>query len=576
MTSLLYKRCSEIFYNKLLEHQVKNVWLYSGGAIMPIVDAFHKQNKINYFVNVHEQSAGHAATGYAKSSNETGVVICTSGPGLTNLVTPILDANNDSTPLVVFSGQVSQKHMGTLAFQECPATEMTKHITKWSYCVKQVEELPDVIDNAFQIANTGKKGAVHIDLPKDVTSGIYRNVPYNKMIYKQECYEDFSHKLSEIMNIINDSEKPVLYVGKGCNDSHALLREFAIKSNIFVTTTLHAMGVFDEDHHLSLKMVGMHGSAYANFAIQESDCIIALGSRFDDRTIGTKESYAKNAKNIIHVNVNKSEINKIIQSSHYIHNDCGAFLKQALPFVKYKERTNWKKRIYELKQKHPLDYICLGNKIKTQSVLIELNKQIQKYENVYISTGVGNHMMMACQFINWKYPKQIIASGSLGVMGCSTGYAMGAKIANPDAMVISVDGDGSFNMTSSELKTLKEYNIPIKIALMNDNSLQMVKIWEELFFNGRVTATNNTENPDYVKLAEAHGIKALRCDNYKDLPIIMNEFLNTNEPVLCEFVVEKDICLPLVGPGKALDEMILFHDYYNEYNDKQILNEIPS
>lgn len=578
MNKLLNKSCASIFYNKLVEHNVKNVWLYSGGAIMPIVDAFHNQNKINYFVNCHEQSAGHAATGYAKSSNETGVVIVTSGPGLTNLVTPILDATNDSTPLVVFSGQVSQNTMGSLAFQECPATDITKSITKWSYCVKQVEEIPDVIDMAFQIANDGKKGAVHIDLPKCVTSGTYINKPYirpkiklNNM--KNEINIDY---VKHIANIINESEKPVLYVGKGCNNYSELLREFAMKANIPVTTTLHAMGVFDETHHLSLKMVGMHGSAYANYSIQESDCIIALGSRFDDRTTGDIAKYAPNTKNIIHVNINKEEINKIIHTNHNIHGDCGEFLESIIPYIKFNQRENWIKYICHMKFKHPFEYIQLDTNIKTQSVLIEMNKQIEILDDVIISTGVGNHMMMACQFIDWKYPNRILASGSLGVMGCSTGYAMGAKIANPESIVISVDGDGSFNMTSNELKTLVEYNIPIKIALMNDNSLQMVKIWEELFFDKRVTATDNNHNPDYVQLAKAYGLEAMSCDNYYDLPFVMRDFLRCDKPVLCEFKVERDICLPLVGPGKALDDMILFHDYYNEYNDMKLDGITPS
>ena len=565
MKKFLGKKCGELFYQKLLDNKVKNVWMYSGGAIMPIIDAFHNKKEINYFVNVHEQNAGHAATGYAKSSNETGVVIVTSGPGLTNLVTPILDAQNDSTPLVVFSGQVPLKSMGTLAFQECPATEITKSITKWSYCVKQVEELPDVIDAAFQIANNGKKGAVHIDLPKCVTSSIYKNNNFTKLSYKrQEKSIIIQEDLEKCIQIIQKSQKPVLFVGKGCTNSFEELRKFAIKANIPVTTTLHGMGIFDETHPLSLKMVGMHGSVYANYAIQKSDCIIALGCRFDDRTIGKPEYYAPEAK-IIHVNIEKNEFNKTIQSDIHIQSDCKAFLTSILPKVNYQERKDWFKYICKIKTQHPFEYVQLEEKIKTQSVLIELNKQTIQSDNVIFSTGVGNHMMMACQFIDWKRPKQIISSGSLGVMGCSTGYAIGAKIANPNATVISIDGDGSFNMTSSELKTCIEYNIPIKIALMNDNSLQMVKVWEELFFKGQITATDNCANPDYVQLAKAYGFHALKCDNYYNLPFVTREFLNHKGPVLCEFVVEKDICLPLVAPDKALDDMILFEDYHNDY-----------
>lgn len=568
MKRFLNKTCGQIFYDKLLDNNVKNVWLYSGGAIMPIVDTFYQRKEIDYYINVHEQNTGHAATGYAKSSNETGVAIVTSGPGLTNMVTPILDATNDSTPLVVFSGQVSKSSMGSLAFQECPATEITKPITKWSYCVKQVEELPYVMDLAFQIANDGKKGSVHIDLPKCVTMGSYTQDSYYQVRFDCKSNKVDSINENDIVNIatvINNSKKPVLYVGKGCSNYSNLLRQFAIKANIPVTTTLHGLGIFDETHPLSLKMVGMHGTAYANYAIQESDCIIALGARFDDRTTGNVDKYApiaRKLKQVIHVNINKDEINKVIETDYNVHGDCGNFLRHIIPRIEYNERRQWYKHICKLKESYPIEYYSASeNKIKTQSVISEINNQTVGLDNVLFTTGVGNHMMMACQFIDWRRSKQMNASGSLGVMGCSIGYAIGAKIANPDNIVISIDGDGSFNMTSSELKTLVEYNIPIKIAIMNDSSLQMVKIWEELFFDGRVTATDNNHNPDYVKLGEAYGLETMYCDNYMDLPYTIKKFLKTNRPVLCEFKVEKDICLPLVGPGCALDEMILFGEY---------------
>ena len=583
-------KCGDVIYQKLLDNGVTDTMIYSGGAIMPVVDAFYDKKDINYYINTHEQNAGHAATGYAKSSNKTGVVIVTSGPGLTNLVTPILDATNDSTPLVVFSGQVPLRAMGSLAFQECPATEITTPITKWSYCVKNIEEIPHVIDLAFKIANSGKKGAVHIDLPKCITSSIYPDeeildvkdsicnhnlvsVP-NKSIY----YD--TDTINQVSKIINESEKPILYVGKGCNDSSDLLRNFAIKANIPVTTTLHGMGIFDETHELSLKMVGMHGSAYANYSVQEADCIIALGSRFDDRTTGVISKYAPHARKknqLIHVNIENSEFNKILDTDYNIQLDCGQFLQEITPQIIFKPRTEWFKFINKLKKEHPFEYTkAENNKIKTQSVLCELNNQTVDKDNYIFTMGVGNHMMMACQFIDWKRPQQVIASGSLGVMGCSNGYAMGAQLANPNFKVVSIDGDGSFNMTSNELKTISEYNIPVKIAIVNDSSLQMVKIWEKLFFEGRFAATDNNKNPNYVKLAEAFGIKGLFCDNYTDLPKVMKNFLNYDKgPIVCEFKVEKDICLPLVGPGKALDEMILFKDYFNN-SDIKFEGEAPN
>lgn len=573
-------KCGDLIYQKMVENNVKNSWIYSGGAIMPVIDAFYHKNNINYYIATHEQNAGHAATGYSKSSNETGVVIVTSGPGLTNLVTPILDATNDSTPLVVLSGQVPKRAMGSLAFQECPATQITESITKWSYCIDSIEEIPQVIDLAFKIANDGKKGAVHLDLPKCIASSIYQD--HNKSFTHLDTIEKSKIKnvkeinyidplnLNDIAEAINSAERPILYVGQGCNNYSDILTAFIERTNIPITTTLHAMGVFDETHPLALKMVGMHGSVYSNLSIQEADCIIALGSRFDDRTTGEISKYAPKARKnnkIIHVNIDQPEIGKIIKSNYNVLADCGDFLHNIYPLIHYKPRKEWLHYIDTLKLNHPFKYYkAPDNKIKTQSVLTELNKQTIDKNNVIFSMGVGNHMMMSCQFIDWKRPKQVIASGSLGVMGCSTGYAIGAKIANPESIVVSIDGDGSFNMTSSELKTIMEYNIPVKIAILNDSSLQMVKIWEELFFEKRIVATDNNHNPDYIMLAKSYGLETLYCDNYTDLPHTMETFLNIDKPVLCEFKVEKDICLPLVGPGKALHEMILFEDYHKNCN----------
>jgi acetolactate synthase-1/2/3 large subunit len=565
-------KCGEVIYQKLKDNKVEHVWLFSGGAIMPVIDAFYNKKDIEYFVSTHEQSAGHAATGYARSSNKTGVVVVTSGPGLTNLITPILDATNDSTPLVIISGQVPLRAMGSLAFQECPAVEITKPVTKWSYCIQNAEEIPIIIDLAFKIANDGKKGAVHIDLPKCIAASIYPmelTFPYEHLneIKKKVLGVEYYHTLNELeissmARTINGMKRPIIIVGKGCADYADKLRTFAIKANIPVTSTLHGMGIFDETHYLSLKMCGMHGSAYSNIAIQKADCIIAIGSRFDDRTTGEVSKYAPKAKKIMHVNINADELNKTIKSDYSILSDCGKFLDMINPMLEYKERNTWHTFMSILKRRFPLKYNREFPKIKTQSVIVEINKQTKSRNDVIFSMGVGNHMMMACQFIDWRRPKQVIASGSLGVMGCSNGFAIGAQIANPGFLVISIDGDGSFNMTATELKTIKEYNIPVKIAVVNDSSLQMVKIWEKLFFDGRYTATNNNNNPDYVKLAEAYGIKGMYCDSYSDLHFTVKNFLEFDGPILCEFKVEPDICLPLVGPGKALDDMILFDEYH--------------
>lgn len=567
---------ARIIYNKLLEHKVKDVFMYSGGAIMPLIDCFY-QGKIKYYINSHEQNCGHAATGYAKSSNKTGVCIVTSGPGLTNLITPILDANNDSTPLVVFSGQVPLKAMGTCAFQEAPSTEITKPITKWSYCVQDVNELPYVLDKAFWLANDKKKGAVHIDLPKCVLTSDLKNN------YKEFKYQNYNHKkknnydYQNVINLINNSEKPVFYVGKGVLDASEELRELVINSNIPITTTMHAMGAFDEEHNLSLQMLGMHGSYAANHAIQNSDCIICIGARFDDRTTGNLDYYAPKAKDaykngtggIIHCNIENNEINKVVNSNYNFCIDSKEFMIELNKGIKFRERESWLNKINNWKQEQPFKY-KKTNKLKAQEVLQTLNKLIVDKSNYIFTTGVGNHQMWSCQFINWTHPKSFISSGSLGVMGAGLPYAIGAQISNPKKNVILIDGDSSFNMTLTDLKTVKEHNLPIKIIVMNDGNQNMVRVWEQLFFEERITATINSRNPNYSDLALSYGINSIKCINQENLEECLLNFLNSNESVLLECVVESDKCFPLNPPGQALDNLIL------EDDDINIEGEIPN
>lgn len=559
----------QVIYKKLLDKKVKDVFIYTGGAVMPLIDSFYK-GKINYYLNTHEQSGGHAATGYAKSTGKPGISIVTSGPGITNSITPLTDATNDSTPLIVFSGNVPLSAMGTNAFQECPAVEITKPITKWSYCVKDVNELPDVVEEAFKVSTHGKKGSVHIDLPKCVLASKYdrnriKRYNYNKLVDHIDM--SFSSYNSQYMSyLINNSKRPVLLVGQGCNDYSEKLRKFAIKGNIPVTTTIHAMGVFDEIDNLSLDFLGMHGSVYSNYAIQNSDLIIAIGTRFDDRITGNIEKYAPKAfdanKNgrggIIHVNKNKKELGNIIDSHFNFNVDCGNFLDSIK--LDYKERRDWFSTINKWKNDNPFRYDIDINSMNTQEVISEINKFLINKKNYIITTGVGNHQMMSAQFIKWRYPKTFISSGSLGVMGVGLPYAIGCQIAYPDKLVIDIDGDGSFNHTLAELKTVQNYNLPIKIAIMNDTNFSMVKAWEKLFFNEQYTATDLNKNPDYVTLAESFGIKGIKCDNRNDLSSTIEYFLNYDKAILCEFKVESSLCLPLVSPGAGLDEIIKFGD----------------
>ena len=593
-------KAGQILYNKLIEQKVSDVFMYSGGSVMPLIDSFY-QGKIKYYVNNHEQNCGHAATGYAKTCNKNvpGVVLVTSGPGITNMITPMLDATNDSTPLVVISGQVPKMAMGTNAFQEAPATEISKHVTKWSHCVNNINEFQEMLDKAFYIAMDKKQGAVHLDIPKCVASNMLDIDTYenNKIIINnskeimshvsnfEKCHDSnyINKAIDEAIDVINNSDKPILYLGQGCADSFRELRKFAINGNIPVTSTFHGCGIMSEDHYLSLQWCGMHGNAAANYAIQEANCIIALGSRFDDRTTGLVSSYApkafeayqKGTGGIIHVNIEPSEIGKVVDSHYNLNISCQEFLQRGLKNIKHHQRSKWFSFIDGLKNKYQFGEKMLKNnlnidsdenkdKLHMEQVIHHIGKKteyLSKNNELIITTGVGNHQMQTYQYIYSHYPKKIISSGSLGVMGCGLPYAIGAQIANPNKTVLLIDGDSSFNMTLGDLKTIVEHKLPIKIALMNNDAQMMVTIWEKLFFDERYTATLNKRNPDFVNLAKSYGLEALSCSNISNLEEILDNFLNYHGPILCEFKIEKGICLPLVGPGKALDDMILPENY---------------
>ena len=553
----MFLKGSQLIFNKLLLNNVENVWVYSGGAIMSLIDCFYNQKKINYYINTHEQNVGHSATGYARTTGKPGICIVTSGPGLTNIVTPMLDAQNDSCPLIVFSGNVPIKNMGTNAFQEAPSVDITKPFTKWSYSVKNINELDFVLDEAFNISMEGKKGVVHIDLPKCILADEIK-CKLKKTKYKKTKNILPNKKIKEICDVINSSNKPVFYIGQGCNNYSANLTKLVKKSNIPVTTTLHAVGCYDETDNLSLKFLGMHGSAYANKAIQKSDCIIAIGSRFDDRTTGNIDLYSPNSKKI-HCNIDKSVFNSVIKTDYNITSDCGKFIDELNKYVVYKERTDWLNKISYWKTKYPFKYNEHKSKLYSQDVIKELNKQIKFKDNYIFTTGVGNHQMMTAQYYDFKYSKSLISSGSLGVMGFGLPAAIGVAIGNPNKKVIDIDGDGSFLMTMSDMKTAMQYNLKnLKVIILNNNTLGMVDIWEKLFFDNRITATDNSFAPSFYEVAKTFGFKALKCDTKEDLSSKISCLLYTEGPVLCEVMVEHTPCYPLVAPGKALDDMILW------------------
>lgn len=568
----------EVVWSMLVERDVECVFGYSGGAVLPLIDAFHGKS-IKFYSATHEQCSGHSAAGYAKATGRVGVVVVTSGPGITNLVTPLQDAYTDGVPMIVFSGQVPTSAMGSDAFQECPATEITRPCTKWNYVCLDFNQLPWAINEAFRIAVSGRPGPCHIDLPKDIVSmraqvpaAIFRRSPTQ---FDAPPMLDMQ-AVRQATELINKAQRPILYVGQGASHCPEMVRKIAAKAKIPVTTTVHGMGIFDERDPLSLHMLGMHGAAYANFAIQQADLIIAVGSRFDDRTTGVMDKYAPKARaagiagtgGIIHINIDKNSFGKVIQPDVKIWADTEHALEameDGIETPNDKSRDQWVEQCKEWKEAHAFGYAKAPNgMIKVQQVIEATNKylldkNIADQKDVTICTGVGNHQMMAAQFFRWLRPRSMITSGSLGVMGAGLPFAIGAQVAKPDALTILIDGDGSFNMTHIDLSTIKRYNLPVKMAIMNDDRQQMVWIWQKLFFDGRYVSVDNC-NPDFVKLAQAHGIEAVECSTEEELPKVIERWLNYDGPMLVDFKVVPDICLPMVAPGKALDEMILLKD----------------
>lgn len=570
----------EILEKKLREYGVTHVFGYTGGAVLPITDGFYG-SPITFINNASEQCAGHSAEGYARAGGgmSTGIALATSGPGTTNLVTPLQDALTDSTPMIAFVGQVPTTAVGTDAFQECPTCEITRACTKWTYQIKSIEEFPDVIDKAFYIAHSGKKGPVLIDLPKDLVikrldpNAGYKNEEHlvPSLVPKGRKHID---NLQSIADKINKAKQPIIVAGQGVNESYELLRELALKANIPVATTLHGMGAFDEGHELSLEMLGMHGSAFANYAVQEADLILAMGYRFDDRTTGNLNQYAPEARKaerngrggIIHFEIDKRQIGKVTKPTESVLGDVGHTLKMLLPLVEEKsadheDRKEWHTTVQGFKKDFPFKWTVDPDpeKIKVQETISEMQNQLAatgRDKDVIWTTGVGNHQMMTCQFVKWRWPRRIISSGSLGTMGVCLPFAIGAQLRRPDLMVIGIDGDGSFKMTSNDLATLGELQIPVKIAIMNDGSQQMVKIWQTIYFKQRYVATK-CWNPDFKLLAAAYGIKCVQVTKRSELEAGVKEFLECEGPVLGDFQVQSDMCTPMVAPGSALDDMIL-------------------
>ncbi|KAG8908514.1 Acetolactate synthase, mitochondrial [Tulasnella sp. 403] len=577
----------QIFHEMMLRHGVKHIFGYPGGAILPVFDAIYNSKHFDFVLPRHEQGAGHMAEGYARASGKPGVVLVTSGPGATNVVTPMQDALSDGVPLVVFCGQVATSAIGSDAFQEADVVGISRSCTKWNVMVKDIAELPRRINEAFKIATSGRPGPVLVDLPKDVTAAILRTpLPYkattpgtNLGLPENPLHPSASavdvDLIRQAADLINQAKRPVVYAGHGMLSSPEgpeLLARLANEGNIPVTTSLHGLGAFNEEDPKSLHMLGMHGSAYANMAMQQADVIIALGARFDDRVTGKIPAFAPAARaaalqgrgGIIHFEVQPKNINKVIDAQIPVLGDVVENLAALVPMIRYSSRKQWFADIQGWKQKYPFTYekSASGERMKPQEVIEELEKQIKLKKDkkeAIITTGVGQHQMWAAQHYRWTEPRSFISSGGLGTMGFGLPAAIGAKVAAPEKTVVDIDGDASFSMTAMELQTASQYDIGVKVLILNNEFQGMVLQWQDLFYDARYSHTR-MHNPNFVMLANSMGVHAIRCESAEDLPAKMKEFLeyDENRPIVLECTVTKnEHVFPMVAAGKALDEYIL-------------------
>jgi acetolactate synthase-1/2/3 large subunit len=563
MVNLMKKKGAEILLECLKREGVDTIFGYPGGQALPIYDALYDSDIVHVRTR-HEQGAAHAADGYARASGKPGVCLVTSGPGATNLVTGIATAYMDSVPLICLTGQVPTHMLGTDAFQEADITGITMAITKHNYLVSDPKDLTRVIKEAFHIATTGRPGPVLIDLPKDVMiSELEPDYPDSVDIpgYKP-TFGGHPNQIKNAFSLLQKVKRPVIYAGGGvvASGAETELIEFAEKWQIYVATTLMGMAAFPGQHPLSLGMLGMHGTQYANYAIHEADLIIAIGARFSDRVTGKLSEFAKNAK-VIHIDVDPAEVGKNIRVDVPIVGDVKQILQEFIEMLKDKTPTSfeeWDVKVKDWKEKHPLTYGVPVEKdglIKPQFVIDRLYQLSEG--NAIVATDVGQHQMWSSHFYPTKRPRSFLSSGGLGTMGYGLPAAMGAQVAKPDDLVIAICGDGGYQMNIQELGTLFEYRIPVKVAIINNRYLGMVRQWQEMFFDHRYSSVCLACTPDFVGIAEAYGILGLRATTPEETDAVIRQALAHPGPVVMEFEVEKEEnVFPMVPAGAGIQQMI--------------------
>ena len=537
---------------------VEYVFGLSGGAAMPMFDAM-LDSKIELILVRHEQGATHMADGYARSTGRPGVVLVTSGPGATNTVTGMFTALMDSAPIVVITGQTISPMLGKDAFQEADVTGITYPVVKHSYLVKDAEQIPQVIHEAFHVATTGRPGPVLIDVPKDIGQGPC-TAPFTDALdlpgYTVPSRGD-SERIAETARLLSESKRPLLYVGHGAviSDAGKAITTLAEKLRAPVVNTLLGKGAMDETHPLHLGMMGMHGTAYANKAVVDCDLIMAIGARWDDRITGRVSDFCTNAVKI-HVDIDASEFNKIIRPDVAIHGDARLVIEDLIPQVEMADTADWLRRCERWRKKYPLHYPKQGG-LRAQHVLDRLDA-LTRGEAI-LTTDVGQHQMWAGQFCRARNARHWISSGGAGTMGFGFPAAIGAQFANPDKKVWAIVGDGGFQMTQAELATAQIHKLPVKCLIINNNYLGMIRQWQELFYENRLSGSDLEGNPDFVKLAQAYGIKALRIRRSADVDRILKQAHDYDEGpcVVVAEVAKEDNVFPMIPAGAAVSEMII-------------------
>jgi acetolactate synthase-1/2/3 large subunit len=560
---------AEMVVQALLDQGVEHVFGYPGGAVLPIYDAMFHQDELKHILVRHEQGAVHAAEGYARSTGKVGCVLVTSGPGATNAVTGLTDALMDSIPLVCITGQVPTHLIGSDAFQEADTVGITRHCTKHNYLVKRIEDLPRILHEAFIIASTGRPGPVVIDIPKDIqfkAGSYFRPTENIHKTYRPRIDGD-EDKVRAAVALMAQAKKPVFYTGGGVVNSglraSALLRELARVTGFPVTSTLMGLGAYPAHDPQWLGMLGMHGTYEANWAMHDCDLMINIGARFDDRITGRIDAFSPGSRKI-HVDIDPSSINKNVKVDIGIIGDCAHVLDQMLTAWRETKAASdkaalkaWWGQIEEWRHRKSLAFRNSDELIEPQHAVQRLY-ELTKGRDVYVTTEVGQHQMWAAQHFHFEEPNRWMTSGGLGTMGYGLPAAIGTQVAHPDALVIDIAGEASILMNMQEMSTAVQYRLPVKVFILNNEYMGMVRQWQELLHGGRYSESYSAALPDFVKLAEAYGGVGIRCEKPQDLDAAIREMIDTPRPVIFDCVVDKaENCFPMIPSGKAHNEMIL-------------------